>query len=33
MEAADDPYDFGTRLDTDNLSGAASDIRRALHWL
>ncbi|MCR8945127.1 hypothetical protein NW249_23705 [Streptomyces sp. OUCMDZ-4982] len=33
MTAADDPYDLHDRLHADNLGGAASDIRRAFHWL
>ncbi|MEV7275151.1 hypothetical protein ACIQIG_33300 [Streptomyces bacillaris] len=33
MTAAEDPYDFDDRLHADNLGGAASDIRRAFHWL
>lgn len=33
MTAAEDPYDFDDRLQADNLGGAASDIRRAFHWL
>ncbi|AWZ07415.1 MULTISPECIES: hypothetical protein [unclassified Streptomyces] len=33
MDAAEDPYDFDDRLVADNLSGAASDVRRAFHWL
>ncbi|WDG26834.1 hypothetical protein N7925_36040 [Streptomyces sp. CA-278952] len=33
MEAADDPYDIDVRLDVDNLSGAATDIRRTFDWL
>ncbi|MEV8536153.1 hypothetical protein [Streptomyces sp. NPDC051211] len=28
-----DPYDFDVRLERDNLSGAASDIRNAFRWL
>ncbi|THA47505.1 hypothetical protein [Streptomyces sp. A1136] len=28
-----DPYDFDIRLEGDNLSGAASDIRNAFRWL
>lgn len=33
MDEAEDPYDFDDRLQADNLGGAASDIRRAFHWL
>ncbi|MFF9638783.1 hypothetical protein ACF1D2_29915 [Streptomyces bacillaris] len=33
MTAAEDPYDFHDRLHADNLGGAATDIRRAFHWL
>ncbi|WP_415962036.1 hypothetical protein [Streptomyces sp. 021-4] len=33
MTSAEDPYDFDDRLHADNLGGAASDIRRAFHWL
>lgn len=33
MAAAVDPYDFDDRLHCDNLSGAASDVRRAFDWL
>ncbi|MGO4459894.1 hypothetical protein AB4039_21740 [Streptomyces sp. M-16] len=29
----DDPYDFDIRLEGDNLSGAASEIRNAFRWL
>ncbi|MFH9871593.1 hypothetical protein ACH4NT_36650 [Streptomyces lydicus] len=32
-DAMDDPWDADGRLDADNLSGAASDIRNAFHWL
>ncbi|MEW1724324.1 hypothetical protein [Streptomyces sp. NPDC093109] len=33
MDAVVDPYDFDERLHADNLSGAASDVRRAFDWL
>ncbi|WP_411107365.1 hypothetical protein [Streptomyces sp. cmx-4-9] len=33
MDAAEDPYDFDDRLDADNLSGAASDVRRIFRWI
>ncbi|MFD4178184.1 hypothetical protein [Streptomyces anulatus] len=33
MTSAEGPYDFDDRLHADNLGGAASDIRRAFHWL
>ncbi|GGZ82901.1 hypothetical protein GCM10010328_66600 [Streptomyces rubiginosohelvolus] len=33
MNDAEDPYDFDDRLEADNLGGAASDVRRAFHWL
>ncbi|MGW8730511.1 hypothetical protein ACWGNF_31295 [Streptomyces sp. NPDC055808] len=33
MNEAEDPYDFDDRLEADNLGGAASDVRRAFHWL
>ncbi|MFJ6354883.1 hypothetical protein ACIQKB_36170 [Streptomyces sp. NPDC092046] len=33
MDEAEDPFDFDDRLEADNLSGAAADIRRAFHWL
>lgn len=33
MDAVADPYDFDERLHADNLSGAASDVRRAFDWL
>jgi hypothetical protein len=33
MNGVDDPYDFDERLEADNLSGAASQVRDALRWL
>ncbi|MEU9943152.1 hypothetical protein ACFYRL_35640 [Streptomyces goshikiensis] len=33
MDEAEDPYDFDARLDSDNLSGAASDVRNLFRWL
>ncbi|MEU7031397.1 hypothetical protein AB0A60_32475 [Streptomyces sp. NPDC046275] len=33
MEEAEDPYDFDARLDADNLSGAASEVRDLFRWL
>ncbi|MGW3653997.1 hypothetical protein [Streptomyces sp. NPDC000878] len=33
MDEAADPYDFDTRLDSDNLSGAASQVRDLFRWL
>lgn len=33
MEDADDPFDFDARLDSDNLSGAASEVRDLFRWL
>jgi hypothetical protein len=33
MDEADDPYDFDSRLRSENLSAAASQIRDAFHWL
>ncbi|MGW2331707.1 hypothetical protein ACWC5C_38985 [Streptomyces sp. NPDC001700] len=33
MNEAEDPYDFDMRLDADNLSGAASEVRDVFRWL
>ncbi|MCX4586258.1 hypothetical protein [Streptomyces sp. NBC_01481] len=33
MHGVDDPYDFDERLEADNLSGAASQVRDAFRWL
>jgi hypothetical protein len=33
MNSAEDPYDFDERLEADNLSGAASQVRDAFRWL
>lgn len=33
MDEAEDPYDFDARLDADNLSGAASQVRDLFRWL
>jgi hypothetical protein len=33
MSSAEDPYDFDERLEADNLSGAASQIRDVFRWL
>ncbi|MCX4826108.1 hypothetical protein OG883_41295 [Streptomyces sp. NBC_01142] len=33
MNGVDDPYDFDERLEADNLSGAASQVRDAFRWL
>jgi hypothetical protein len=33
MNGVDDPYDFDERVEADNLSGAASQVRDALRWL
>lgn len=33
MHGVDDPYDFDGRLEADNLSGAASQVRDAFRWL
>ncbi|MFI2352769.1 hypothetical protein ACH492_38490 [Streptomyces sp. NPDC019443] len=33
MNGIDDPYNFDERLEADNLSGAASQVRDAVRWL
>ncbi|MEU9110163.1 hypothetical protein AB0D54_38755 [Streptomyces xanthophaeus] len=33
MDQAEDPYDFDARLDADNFSGAASEVRNLFRWL
>lgn len=33
MDETEDPYDFDARLDADNLSGAASEVRNLFRWL
>ncbi|WP_331737885.1 hypothetical protein OG440_41295 (plasmid) [Streptomyces sp. NBC_00637] len=33
MEETEDPFDFDARLDADNLSGAASQVRDLFRWL
>ncbi|MFG3042934.1 hypothetical protein ACGFYZ_39145 [Streptomyces sp. NPDC048330] len=33
MDEAEDPFDFDARLDADNLSGAASQVRDLFRWL
>ncbi|MFF8604158.1 hypothetical protein ACF065_34745 [Streptomyces sp. NPDC015232] len=33
MDESEDPYDFDARLDADNLSGAASEVRNLFRWL
>ncbi|MEU6680944.1 hypothetical protein [Streptomyces sp. NPDC046925] len=33
MHGAEDPYDCDARLDADNFSGAASEVRRLFRWL
>ncbi|MFC8658141.1 hypothetical protein ACFUCT_23520 [Streptomyces parvus] len=33
MDETEDPFDFDARLDADNLSGAASQVRDLFRWL
>ncbi|WP_370424242.1 hypothetical protein AB8O64_36415 (plasmid) [Streptomyces sp. QH1-20] len=33
MDEVEDPYDFDARLDADNFSGAASEVRSLFRWL
>lgn len=33
MTGAEDPYDFDIRMDADNLSAAASNVRKLFYWL
>ncbi|WEH44023.1 hypothetical protein [Streptomyces sp. AM 2-1-1] len=33
MDETEDPHDFDARLDADNLSGAASQVRDLFRWL